>query len=228
MNKPAWILCCIGMTLLPSWILGCAVLSRNIGAPPNEDYALLERQVEAVLDYVEGKVSTLTLVDFSQHEPQWRIWSFGVNDTGNAPTPDKLKEAEEFIAAVQGIRASYEPLEAYKACRAVGEDNRDFVALRDCEYLRQPGVKNQAQQIISQENKGRKALHKRTAIFFKALDISVGLVEQLYALKRLERAESGAIAQLPQAGAAFEDFRLSAKGQALGPLCIPESWVTLR
>lgn len=189
----------------------------------------IENQAEQVLDYVEGRTDTLPSLD--SVAPKSSSW---LHDAVRALAPvqvayaQELKEDSPRVKQIaQSMRQRHAELEKLKAAKAVGETNRGYVELRPSDALNDAEAKNEAQRLIAAENEDRKALYQEVARLNKDADVTVTLVERAYAQKRLERAKSGEIFQLPPAGEDLEAFRNSAMGKKLGDQVIAGAWVTM-
>ena len=214
--------------------LGCLIRTEHtIDAHITVDIRHIAEQAEGVLDFVEGKSDQLPgLEGAPADEPT--SWFRNVL---NAIAPVRVAYAAEqelkktsspLVREIAvGMRERYEAIEALKEKNCFGENNRGYLELRPCEAMEDAEAKNEAQKLLALENKGRKALYNEIARLNKDDGVSVSTVERIYAVERLNRAESGEIFQLPPPGAAFEDFKKSAKGKALGDKCKPNAWVTI-
>jgi len=86
---------------------------------------------------------------------------------------------------------------------------------------------------MAEENEDRKAFYSEIArLNSDNKNVTVAYVERVYVWKRLERAESGQVCQLPSNGAApegytFDAFKATPLGQRLGAACVPDAWVTI-
>ena len=56
---------------------------------------------------------------------------------------------------------------------------------------------------------------------------SVAFAERFFVLKRLNRAQSGQVFQLPREGHDFDTLKDSPLGKRLGSSCKPEAWVSI-
>jgi uncharacterized protein YdbL (DUF1318 family) len=221
-----------GMTVAALLVAaGCVIRTQHqIDAHIVVDIRHIEEQAENVLDYVEGKTETL---------PQ-------------APTTEKkgssfLEHAIDFVSPIRVAYAAelqqsspvvtelakkmkerHQQLEEIKKKNCLGEDNRGYVAVRECDYCSDAEKKNEVQKLCAAENADRKALYKEIAQLNKDQNVTVTQIERIFAQKRLERAAAGEIFQLPSAGADFDSFKASAAGAKLGAECKADSWVTIK
>lgn len=189
----------------------------------------IENQAEKVLDYVEGRTDTLPGLE--PVEPQRSSWLGNaiqmLNPVGIAHAQALKDDSPRVKQIAQSMRERHAELEALKAVKAVGETNRGYVELRPSDALNDAEAKNAAQRVIAAENEDRKALYQEIARLNKDAEVTVTLVERAYAQKRLERAKSGEIFQLPPAGDDLEAFRKSATGQRLGDQVAAGAWVAI-
>lgn len=189
----------------------------------------IENQAEQVLDYVEGRTDTLP--ELEAVEPEATSW---LRDAVYSLAPIQVayaqnlnEESPRVKQIAQSMRDRHAELEKLKASKAVGETNRGYVELRPSDALGDAEAKNEAQRLIAAENEDRKALYQEIARLNKEADITVSFIERAYAQKRLERAKSGEIFQLPPDGEDLASFRNSAMGKKLGAQVAPNAWVTM-
>jgi uncharacterized protein len=139
-------------------------------------------------------------------------------------------EVKEDSARVKQIansmRARNAELESAKKTGAVGENNRGFVELVKADAIADADQKNAVQRTIAAENDDRKALYQEIARLNSDQNMTVSTVERVYAQKRLERAKSGELCQLPPAGDDYDTYMASAAGKKLGSAAAG-SWVTI-
>ncbi len=153
---------------------------------------------ENLLDYVEGKTSDPPAIG-NLKEP-WK-------DTHFAPRQAEISRLKEL------------------GC--LGENNKGRLELRKCDGVKGFSAHNAAQRLLAEENKDRKLLYRRVAESGAPPGTSVAFVERLFVMKRLRRAESGQVFQLPDEGDDFKSLKDSALGQRLGASCKAEAWVAV-
>ncbi len=214
--------------------LGCLIRTEHkIDAHITVDIRRIAEQAEGVLDFVEGKSESLPgLGGEPAGEPT--SWYREVLDAVSPvrvayAAEQALKETSSPLVREIAVRMRerFSQIEALKKQGCLGENNRGYLELRECDAMTDAEAKNAAQKLMAEENKDRKALYNEVARLNKADGVAVSTVEQIYAIERLNRAKSGEVFQLPAAGEAFDDFKNSAAGKALGDMCQPNAWVTI-
>jgi uncharacterized protein len=212
-------------------VVGCVLETKHtIQAHITLDIRHIEQQADTVLDFIEGKKEELPVeqkTDGGQSRLQPAIdflWPMPVVHADrelNAVSPLARQIAEK-------LRERNPEIAALKQQGCLGENNRGYVELRDCDALSDADKRNAAQKTLADENKDRKALYNEIARLNKDQgNVTVSMVEAVYAMRRLERADTGEIFQLPPEGKTFDDFKASALGQKLGDQCKPGAWVTI-
>ena len=209
-------------------VLGCVVRTHHtIDARIQVDVRYVEEQADDVLDFIEGESDTLDL-DQSSLDPSLlyrAMETFAFFQTAHA---QELKSDSDQVRALATKMKNRNPeIAKLKASGCMGEDNRGYVELRECDALKDADAMNAAQRLKSEENADRKALYNEFAQLNADKNLSVGDMERIFARKRLERASAGEIFQLPAAGADFDAFKKSGKGKALGDKCQPGAWVKI-
>lgn len=209
-------------------VVGCLRTEHKIEAHITLDIRHIETQAEEVLDYVEGKSDTLPGLEPAGEPTSWLQRGFELLSPMNVAYAQELKsDSPRMTEIANALRANNAALSQWKKAGCLGENNRGYVELRDCEEASSAEKKNEAQQVLAEENKHRKALYAEVARLNSDQGVSVSTVESVYAMERLERAQSGEVVQLPPAGKDFDTFKSSAKGQALGDQATPGAWVTI-
>ncbi|HOE65174.1 MAG TPA: DUF1318 domain-containing protein [Candidatus Hydrogenedentes bacterium] len=210
--------------------LGCVITTRHtIDAHITVDIRHIEKQADDVLDFVEGKKDALSEPTAAPPAPSSRL-----RDILDALAPCRtayaadLRSASPRITEIAGrMKERHASVEQLKKNSAVGEANNGYLEIRPSQALADPSAKNEAQKVVAAENVDRKDLYREIARLNAAENVSVATVERVYAQKRLLRAASGEIVQLPPAGADFDAFKKSSAGQKLGSACEPGAWVVL-
>lgn len=199
----------IAALLLPG-LLGCAGTSDRAAAGAQVDLQYVHDQANVILAFVAGRTDRLSISQQASTEVGDDSFTQRIAEYSTA-----MRNRATDIARLKG-----------GAC--AGVDRRGYVRLRDCGELLDNEKKNAAQKLIAAENGDRKALYKALAKKDPDNRLSKEDVELVFAAKLRERAQAGAIVQLPDAGATFDAFKASERGAALGAACQPETWVTLR
>jgi uncharacterized protein YdbL (DUF1318 family) len=219
-------------TALSLIAIGCVITTKHqIDAHITLDIRHIQQQADNVLDYIEGKTDDLPVAPAAEAPAAQSRW-YRLHD---ALAPVKVAYAAELKEAttpsVKGfadkMRERQPTIEALKQQKALGEDNRGYLAVRDSEALSDPAKKNEAQQLVAAENNDRKSLYREIAQQNADQGATLTTIERVFAQRRLERARSGEIFQLPPEGADFDKFKASSAGQKLGDACKPEAWVTI-
>jgi uncharacterized protein YdbL (DUF1318 family) len=209
---------------------GCVVRTEHtINAHITVDIRHIEEQADDVLDFVEGKTDALPKTAAPETKPSSHLENFmrlldPMPSARAAELTTLSPLAEEILKRMQGRNGA---VAEFKGAGCFGENNRGYLELRDCDKAKEGEPRNQAQQLLAEDNKDRKALYNEIARLNKDANVSVSAVEAIYAQKRLMRAKSGEIYQLPPAGEDFEEFKASAKGKALGDKCQAGAWVSI-
>ncbi len=212
-------------------ILGCVIRTEHrIDAHITLDIRHIADQAESVLDFVEGKTDVLPgLEDTPEPVSHMRRMLHVLNpmQTAHASTLQETTSPRVREIAVS-MRERNPEIEALKQQGCLGETNRGYVELHACEALSDAEARNEAQQLVADENRDRKALYAEIARLNRDVpNITVASVESIYAVERLNRARSGQIFQLPPPGKAFDDFKNTPHGRALEDECVPNAWVVI-
>ena len=220
----------LGLSLL-ILVAGCVIRTEHtIDAHITLDIRHVEEQAEDVLDFIEGKSDVLP----------------GLGDAPAADTSSVLQRGLRFFSPIQPVyaeglktasprvseiavklRERNSQIVVLKQKGCLGENNRGYVELRDCDGFKEGEARNAAQKLLADENKDRKALYKEIARLNSEQNLSVSLVERVYALQRLQRGKSGEVYQLPSDDKDFQTIKASTIGKALGDACQPNAWVTI-
>ncbi|MBI2435886.1 MAG: DUF1318 domain-containing protein, partial [Candidatus Hydrogenedentes bacterium] len=174
---------------------GCVLRTEHkIEAHITLDIRHIEEQAEATLDYIEGKTDTVPDLEL----PAAAAPTSWLRNTLDALAPVQVAYAAELKAEsplvkqiLDSLRARHAQVDAMKKQGCFGENNRGYVELRECDALKETDKKNEAQKLLSEENKDRKALYNEIARLNKEEGVSVSMVESIYAMERLQRAATG-------------------------------------
>lgn len=216
--------------------LGCMNLPSKFDAKITNDIRRhIEEQAVSTLDYIEGRSDTLPPPEPAPppspppSKTSWgeKLWQI-VDPMPTACAAESRNGAEEFNKIAGRLRERNPRIQELKASHAVGEDNRGYVALRAGDKDLGSEKRNEAQRLISAENRDRKDLYQEVARLNKDRDLSVSAVERIYAAERLKRAKTGDLVQLPGKGSDFDAFSTSDRGKTLGAACEPEAWVQVK
>lgn len=213
-------------------VLGCVNIPKTFDAHITVDIRHhIEEQAGSVLSFIEGE--TPAIEPTATTEPESHSW---LQRTWEAISPIKTayaatemkSDSPEIRAVAQSMRERNSAVQAIKKSQGVGENNRGYLELRQQDTISDPEKLNEAQRLVAAENKDRKTLYQEVARLNKETNVSVAMVERIYAQERLKRAAAGEVVQLPPRGGDFDSFAASPAGKKLGAECQPEAWVVLK
>lgn len=225
MKSSIWCLSAVAMLAL----VGCVIRTEHkIDAHITLDIRHVQEQAEGVLDYIEGKSDELPGFEEGAEPTSWLHRALDAIDPFETVNAAEMKTDSAKVKEIAtALRKNNDGIAALKKDGCLGETNRGYVELKDCDGLKEADAKNTAQKLVEDENKGRKALYNEIARLNKDDGISVTKVEQIYAVERLKRGKSGEQYQLPSAGELFDDIKGSDVGKKLGDKCKADAWVTI-
>jgi uncharacterized protein len=207
-------------------ILGCVIRTEHrIDAHIQLDIRHVEEEVAGVFDFVDGTSEEMPVIE-AEPESSPTSWLDRGRDflspvrvvhaqAKTSPAIDKLAKR---------MKARNTEVSKWKTAGCLGENNRGYVALRDCDASKDSAKKNIIQKLLAEENKDRKAFYNE---FAKLKKITVSTMEKVGAKDKLKRAKKGEAVQLPPAGKTFDEFKKSPKGKALAAQCKPGAWVKM-
>ncbi len=232
----------LAMTMV---VLGCVIRTESrIDAHITLDIRHISAQAENVLDFVEGKTDALPGVEPAAAAPakdgkgkekganpgptSWAVRALGALSPIQVAYAAPLKvTTSPFVVEIAGKMRQRNPeIARLKQAGCLGESNRGYVEVRDCDETKDSAKRDAAQKLVSEENRDRKALYGEIARLNSEQGVSVSTVEGIYAMERLHRANAGDIFQLPPEGADFDAVKQSPLGQKLGAKCVAGAWVT--
>jgi len=197
-------------------LLGCVLRTEHkIDAHITLDIRHIQQQAEQTLDYIEGRTDELP--GLSGAAPASMI----------AHARDLRAESPLVREILDSLRERHPRVDAMKKQGCFGENNRGYVDLRECDALGDAERRAEAQQLLADENRDRRALYTEIARLNREDGATLSTVESVYAMQRLNRATTGEQVQLPPAGAAFDELRDSPLGQRLGGALQPGAWVSI-
>lgn len=214
--------------------LGCVNIPSKIEAHITIDIRHhIEQQAASTLDFIEGKTDEMPVLEPPPVPEEGVSWLRQLREhlapIRPAHAAEKLKDSSPLISEIaQRLRERHEKIAACKAQKHAGENNRGYLELREAGEFADDEERNETQRLIAAENKDRKALYAEIARLNKEQNVSVAMVERIYAHERLKRARPGEIFQLPPPGEAFDEFKKSPPGKRLGEDCKPGAWITIR
>lgn len=225
MNKKA--ICLYTAVLIA--LAGCVIRTEHkIDAHITLDIRHVQEQAEDVLNYIEGKSDELPGLEAKPESTSWLWKSLEALDPFETVDAAEMKSDSARVKEIATeLRKNNDAIAKLKKDGCLGETNRGYVELKDCDAMKDADAKNKAQALLAEENKGRKALYAEIARLNKEDGLSVTAVEQVYAVQRLKRGVSGEQYQLPSAGELFDEIKASDVGKKLGAACKPDAWVTI-
>ena len=208
-------------------ILGCLRTEHKIDMHITLDVRHIQEQAEQVLDYTEGKTDALPGLE-APAATSWLRNAMDALDPMPTAHAQELKSSSPLVKEIaDSLRARNGEVSTLKKTGCLGENNRGYVELQDCDGLKDTEKKNAAQKLLADENKDRKALYNEIARLNKDQNVTVSTVESVYALERFGRAGSGERVQLPAAGEMFDKAKASATGKKIGAAAQAGAWVTV-
>lgn len=214
----------LSITCLLVWGGGCVVRTEHtINAHITLDIRHIEQQADDLLDFIEGDSDTLppvgeqksmlqNVVDFLR--PVQVAYAAELKNSSSAVTQELAKS----------MRARNAQVEQYRSQGCFGENNRGYLELRECDALTDANARNEAQKLMADENKDRKALYAEIARLNQEDGVSVGTVESIFHGQRLKRGKAGEAFQMPAAG----EFYDAAKGLSSTGGAAAGAWVVLK
>ncbi len=214
--------------LIIALLVGCVIRTEHkIDAHITLDIRHVQEQAEDVLDFIEGKTDTLPGFE-EDASTSWLYRSLELLDPFEEVHAAELKTDSAKVKQIATeLRKNNAAVAKLMASGCLGESNRGYVELQECDALKDADAKNAAQKLLASENKARKALYNEIARLNKDDGLSVTAVENIYAVQRLKRGKSGQRYQLPKAGKLFDEIKASALGKKLGSACKAGVWVVI-
>ncbi len=215
------------MAAMVALVAGCVVIPDTFDANINVTIRHIQEQAEEILDFVDGKTDTLPDVAPAPAQSSSLLErAFDALDPVTTVHAQVKEDSARVKQIATSMRARNADVEAAKKTGAVGENNRGFLELVKPDAIADADKKNEIQRTIAAENDDRKALYQEIARLNSDQNMTVSTVERVYAQKRLERAKSGEMFQLPPAGDDYNAYMASAAGKKLGAGAAG-SWVTI-
>lgn len=221
---------CLALMMTTALVVaGCVLRTEHkIDAHITLDIRHIQDQAAATLDYIEGKTDAVPGLEATPAPASLLRHTLDfLSPMGVAYAQDLKSDSPLSKQILDSLRARHGKVDAMKKQGCFGENNRGYIELRDCDGLKEAAAKNDAQKLLAEENKDRKALYNEVARLNKDTGVSVSTVETVYALEHVQRASSGEVVQLPAAGEHFDTLKASAAGKKLGDKLQPGAWVTM-
>ena len=211
-------------------VLGCVNIPRKFEAHITVDIRHhIEQQATSTLDFIEGKTETIS------PEPVSMAPAPGLVDEVlcalspiNVAYAQELKMTSPTVTQIASrMRERFDQVQRIKSASRAGENNRGYLEIRNTDQIADADERNEVQKTIAAENKDRKELYQEVARINRDQNVSVAMVEAVYAMERLRRARAGEIFQVPPQGADYDAFIKSDIGKRLGAQVSPGAWVTI-
>jgi uncharacterized protein YdbL (DUF1318 family) len=206
--------------------VGCVVRTEHtINAHITLDIRHIEQQADDLLNFIEG--DTDTLPGEKQSMLQRALDFLAPIRTAHAA---ELKATSSPVTqeVAKRMRDRNAQVDSYRSQGCFGENNRGYLELRDCATLADANARNEAQQLMADENKDRKALYAEIAKLNQEDGVSVSTVESIFHNQRIKRGKSGEAFQLPAAGEFFDALKGSSQAGGLGADFQAGAWVVIK
>ena len=211
-------------------VLGCVNIPRKFEAHITVDIRHhIEQQATSTLDYIEGRTETIKTEPVSL-APAPSLFEEVVCALSpvNVAYAQELKMTSPTVTQIATrMRERFDEVQRIKSAARAGENNRGYLEIRNTDKITDADERNEVQRIIAAENKDRKELYQEVARINRDQNVSVAMVEGVYAMERLRRARTGEIFQLPPQGKDYESFMKTEIGGRLGSQASPGAWVTI-
>lgn len=211
-------------------VLGCVNIPKKFEAHITVDIRHhIEQQATSTLDYIEGRTDTLNPepVSLVPAPSLWRRALCALAPINVAHAQELKKTSPTITQIATRMRERFDDVQRIKSQKYAGESNRGYLELRNTDQIANADERNEVQRVIAAENKDRKELYSEVARINKDQNVTVAMVERVYAMERLRRARSGEIFQLPAEGQDYQEFAGSETGRKLAQQAQPEAWVTI-
>jgi len=213
------------------FVAGCVIRTEHtIDAHITLDIRHIREQAEEVLDFIEGKTDTLPGLDESAARDgvpdSWVRFALNAVHPVQVAHASGLKTSSARVTEIaSSLRERNADISRLKSQGCLGENNRGYVELRECDAITEAEDRNAAQQLLADENRDRKALYNEIARLNAAEGATVSSIEGVYALERISRAGSGEWIQVPPAGDLLTEFKKTDLGRRLGDNARAGQWV---
>jgi uncharacterized protein YdbL (DUF1318 family) len=214
------------ITALIAVAIGCVVIPSKFEADIRVEIRHIQEQAGDLLDFIEGETEE---PEAMRGPTKWERFVDAVRPIHTAHAQALSATSDEVKKLANSMRERIGEVNALKASKSVGEDNRGYLHLQSSEAMEDADAKNAAQKIVAAENDERKKLYTAIAEENRKSNaaITLSIVEGIYADERLGRAKSGEIVQLPPSGERFEKFKDTSLGKKLGDDAKANAWVTV-
>jgi uncharacterized protein YdbL (DUF1318 family) len=212
------------------FVLGCINIPKKFEAHITVDIRHhIEQQATSTLDFIEGKTDSIKPEPVSlAPAPSMVDRVICALSPVNVAYAQDLKTTSPTVTQIATrMRERFDEVQRLKSAGLIGETNRGYLDIRSADKIAKPDEKNAIQKSIAAENKDRKELYQEVARINRDQNVSVSMVEGIYALQRFERAKAGEIFQLPAQGPDYDAFMKTKTGQRLASKASPGAWVVV-
>ncbi|MEA3365987.1 MAG: DUF1318 domain-containing protein [Candidatus Hydrogenedentes bacterium] len=214
-------------------VLGCTLRTEHtIDAHITVDIRHIEEQADNVLDFIEGESDKLPPVEPAETSGEsFLIGPFldAINPLRHAYAGELKSDSERIREIAKRLKERFPKIEALKKQGLIGENDRGYVELRSNDALEEDTErKNDIEKLIKEENEDRKKLYTEIVkLNTDQADLTLTVVERIYAKKRLERAKTGEIFRLPPPGKDFDEFKEVLKKKQVEGKVAPKKWIKI-
>lgn len=214
-------------------VLGCTLRTEHtIDAHITVDIRHIEKQADNVLDFIEGESDKLPPVEPAETpEESSFIGPFfdAITPVRQAHAGELKSDSERIREIAKSLKERFPKIEALKKQGIIGENDRGYIELRPNDALEEDTErKNDIQKLAHEENEDRKKLYiEIVKLNADQTDLSLTVVERIYAKKRLERAKTGEIFRLPPEGKDFDEFKEVLKKKRVEGKIAPKEWIKI-
>lgn len=188
----------------------------------------IEQQATSTLDFIEGRTDAIenAPVSCAPRAPMFnRVLAF-LSPVQAAHAQELRMSSPTVTQIATQMRERFDEVQKLKDRRYIGENNRGYLELRNPDLIDTADERNEVQRLIAAENRDRKELYQEVARINREQNVSVAMVERVYAMQRLRRARSGELFQLPPEGDDFRTFMRTETGRRIEDKK-PAEWVTI-
>lgn len=214
-------------------VLGCTLRTEHtIDAHITVDIRHIEEQADNVLDFIEGESEQLPPVEPAETSGESSLikpFLEAINPVRQAHAGELKSDSARIREIAESLKERFPKIEALKKQALIGENDRGYVELRPNDALEDDAErKNDLQKLIHEENEDRKQLYTEIVkLNTDQADLSLTVVERIYAKKRLERAKTGEIFRLPPEGKDFDEFKEVLKKKQVEGKIAPKEWIKI-
>ncbi len=212
-------------------VMGCALRTEHkIDAHITVDIRHIEQQADSVLDFIEGESETPPAVQPAEAPGESSVigpFLQAINPIRQAHAATLKEDSPRMKEIAVRLKERFPKIEALKKQGLVGENDRGYIELRPNDALEaDAGRKNDIQKLVHEENNDRKELYTEIVrLNPDQSNLTLTVVERIYAKKRLERAKAGEIFRLPPEGKDFEEFKAVLKNKHIEGKLEPKEWI---